>query len=192
MLSLSSYLNKIQMDSEPICFSNGDVAWQKQLGSKEGNWQVKDMKRMLLEKDEQLAWSDRSTSVKNISTSLENQNELLHNGHPIESISELRKKGETEVKLTNDLLGRSDKDNSFLSRLPESIWNVEALALANLQQESRLLKSEKPVKLGSNNSNEILSIPYLSQIVNNGNANTLAAQEENTKIYDMKKVLKVV
>ncbi|XP_057840216.2 WPP domain-associated protein isoform X1 [Cryptomeria japonica] len=171
------------------CFSNGDEAWQKQLGLKEDNLQLKDIERILLEKDEQFAWSDRSILVKNTSaSSLENQKQLLQNVHPFESTSELTKKGESEKQVINDLMGRSDKDKPFLSRLPESRWDVEALALANLHQESKLLKSEKPVKPDSNNSNGISSIPYLSQIVNNGNITTLAAQEENSKIYEMTKV----
>jgi len=185
------------MGNESICFSIGNKILQEQPVLKEGNAQIDDVEKILLEKDEQIDLLERSILEKNSTMSaLQRQNdELLQNIH---AVSEYTRRGETEQQvLLNDLVGRSDTQNSLNLSLPQSKWYGERLIsekqILSSQQELELLKFEMSGKTFSRNSNGIWLPSSLAEgkkeDINSVQRNIWAMQEENSMINGTTKIV---
>jgi hypothetical protein len=183
------------MGNESICFSISNKVLQEQLVLKEGNAQLEDLESILLKKDEQIALLERSILENSTMSALQRQNdELLQKVH---AVSDCTRRGETEQVMLNDLVGRSDTQNSLDFSLPQSKCYREGLIsenqISSSHQELELLKFEMSAKTLSRNSNAICLPSFLAEgkkeDIISVQRNIWAMQEGNSVINGTAKIV---
>lgn len=183
------------MGNESICFSISNKVLQEQLVLKEGNAQLEDLESILLKKDEQIALLERSILENSTMSALQRQNdELLQKVH---AVSDCTRRGETEQVMLNDLVGRSNTQNSLDFSLPQSKCYREGLISKNQtsssHQKLERLKFEMSAKTLSRNSNAICLPSFLAEgkkeDIISVQRNIWAMQEGNSVINGTAKIV---
>lgn len=183
------------MGNESICFSISNKVLQEQLVLKEGNAQLEDLESILLKKDEQIALLERSILENSTMSALQRQNDELLQKVP--AVSDCTRRGETEQVMLNDLVGRSDTQNSLDFSLPQSKSYREGLIsenqISSSHQELELLKFEMSAKTLSRNSNAICLPSFLAEgkkeDIISVQRNIWAMQEGNSVINGTAKIV---